>query len=76
MAFIRTTGYSTLLKGPFERIGYNWDDPKRVDPACNKKLGFKSKPKPSVDLSFEWKDETAEKFDEEDTAATYLYTDA
>ena len=44
----RATGLASLLKGPFERLGHNWDDPKRVDPAVDQKLSFKAKPKPTV----------------------------
>ena len=46
--FIHTSAFSKLLSGPFGRLGYNWDDPDRVDAACNQKLSFKSKPKPTV----------------------------
>ena len=76
MAFVRTTGYSSLLSGPLGRLGYNWDDPERVDAACNTKLGFKSKPKPTVDIAFERKNETAEKCEGEDKDQRYTYTDA
>ena len=48
MSFTRATGFSSLLKGPFGRLGYNWDRPDDVDAACNQKLTFKSKPKKTV----------------------------
>ena len=63
MAFDRTkdTKFASLLSGPFGRLGYDWDDPDRVDAACNTKFGFKLKPKPTVDISFEKKNETTER---------------
>ena len=48
MSFTRATGFSSLLKGPFGRLGYNWDRPDDTDAACNQKLTFKSKPKKTV----------------------------
>ena len=65
-----------LLKEPFGRIGHNWDEPERVDPACNRKFGFKGKPKPTVDLSFERKNESTEEIKKEGDESKYSYTDA
>jgi len=73
--FVHTSAFSKLLSGPFGRLGYNWDDPDRVDAAVNQKLSFKSKPKPTVDLSFEKKLETSEKTEGEDKDQRYVYTD-
>lgn len=70
------TGLASLLKDPFGRLGHNWDDPERVDAACNQKLSFKSKPKPTVAVDFEKKSETAEKAEGEGDDKRYTYTDA
>ena len=65
-----------LLKEPFGRIGHNWDEPERVDAACNRKFGLKSKPNPTSDLSFETKNETSEETKGEGDEKTFTFTDA